>query len=181
VEGAEVRIVALDGSVAPTGEEGEIRVRGPMVCVGYTDPDLTKEAFDDEGYFRTGDLGRLRPDGHLVITGRLKDVIVRKGENISATEVEAILYRHPKVAEVAVIGLPDPERGELVCAVVELAEGAEDLTLDELAHHCRDQGLMRQKIPEQLELRTTWPRAGTGKIVKKSLRQEYAPAGEPAR
>lgn len=181
VEGAEVRIVRSDGSEAPTGEEGEIRVRGPMVCLGYTDPVLTKEAFDDQGYFRTGDLGRLRADGHLVITGRLKDVIVRKGENISATEVEAILYRHPKVAEVAVIGLPDPERGELVCAVVELAAGADDLSLEELAHHCRDQGLMRQKIPEQLELRATWPRAGTGKIVKKTLRQEYAPAGEPAR
>ncbi len=181
VEGAEVRIVRSDGSEAPTGEEGEIRVRGPMVCRGYTDPALNEEAFDDEGYFRTGDLGRLRPDGHLVITGRLKDVIVRKGENVSATEVEAVLYRHPKVAEVAVIGLPDRERGELVCAVVELAAGAGDLTLDEVAHHCRDQGLMRQKIPEQLELRSTWPRAGTGKIVKKALRQEYAPAGEPAR
>jgi cyclohexanecarboxylate-CoA ligase len=181
VEGAEVRIVRNDGSEAPTGEEGEIRVRGPMVCRGYTDPALNEEAFDDEGYFRTGDLGRLRPDGHLVITGRLKDVIVRKGENVSATEVEAVLYRHPKVTEVAVIGLPDRERGELVCAVVELAAGADDLTLDELAHHCRAHGLMRQKIPEQLELRSTWPRAGTGKIVKKALREEYAPAGEPTR
>ena len=79
VEGAEVRIVRLDGSSGGTGEEGEIRVRGPMVCHGYTDPALAEEAFDDQGYFRTGDLGRLRADGHLVITGRLKDVIVRKG------------------------------------------------------------------------------------------------------
>ena len=145
-----------------------------MVFHGYTDPSLDAAAFDDDGYFRTGDLGNLRPDGHLVITGRLKDVIVRKGENVSATEVEAVLYKHPKVAEVAVIGLPDRERGELVCAVVQLADGAEPLTLSELVAFCRAAGLMTQKIPEQLEVRTDWPRAGTGKIVKKALRDEYA-------
>ncbi|HEX3946728.1 MAG TPA: fatty acid--CoA ligase family protein, partial [Acidimicrobiales bacterium] len=173
VEGAEVRIIRLDGAVAGADEEGEIRVRGPMVFHGYTDPSLTTEAFDTDGFFRTGDLGKLRPDGHLVITGRLKDVIVRKGENISATEVEAVLYKHPKVAEVAVIGLPDPERGERVCAVVQLADGVDPLALAELADFCRQAGMMTQKIPEQLELRTDWPRAGTGKIVKKALREDY--------
>jgi acyl-CoA synthetase (AMP-forming)/AMP-acid ligase II len=173
VEGAEVRVVRLDGRVAGPDEEGEVRVRGPMVFHGYTDPALTADAFDEEGFFRTGDLGRLRVDGHLVLTGRLKDIIVRKGENISAREVEDVLYQHPKVAEVAVVGLPDPERGERVCAVVQLAGGVEPLTLPELVAFCRDAGLMTQKIPEQLELRTEWPRAGTGKIVKKSLREEY--------
>ncbi len=180
VVGAEVRIVGLDGRPAAAGQEGEIRVRGPMVCHGYTDPALTEAAFDEEGYFRTGDLGRLRDDGHLCITGRLKDVIVRKGENVSAVEVEGVLYRHPKVAEVAVIGLPDPERGERVCAVVQLAEGADGLDLAEVAAFCREAGLMTQKIPEQLEIRTDWPRAGTGKIVKRTLREEYAdPAHAP--
>ncbi len=174
VEGADVRIVTLDGRVAEPGEEGEVRVKGPMVFHGYTDPALTKEAFDEDGYFRTGDLGKLRPDGHLTLTGRLKDVIVRKGENISAKEIEDLLYTHPKVVEVAVVGLPDPERGERVCAVVQLAEGAGGLGLDEVADFCREAGLMTQKIPEQLEVRTDWPRAGTGKIVKKSLREEYA-------
>jgi len=130
--GAEVRIVTLDGAVAGPDEEGEIRVRGPMVFHGYTDPSLDTEAFDTDGFFRTGDLGKLRADGHLIITGRLKDVIVRKGENVSATEVEAVLYTHSKVAEVAVIGLPDKDRGERVCAVVQLVEGAEPLTLAEL-------------------------------------------------
>jgi acyl-CoA synthetase (AMP-forming)/AMP-acid ligase II len=173
VEGADVRIVRADGTAAAADEEGEIRVKGPMVFHGYTDPALTEEAFDADGYFRTGDLGKLRSDGHLVITGRLKDVIVRKGENVSATEVESVLYRHPKVAEVAVIGLPDVERGERVCAVVELVAGADDLTLEELAEFCREVGLMIQKIPEQVEIRTDWPRAGTGKIVKKALREEY--------
>jgi len=174
VEGADVRIVTLDGQVAPPDVEGEVRVRGPMVFHGYTDPALTAEAFDAEGYFRTGDLGKLRPDGHLTLTGRLKDVIVRKGENISAKEIEDLLYTHQKVVEVAVIGLPDPSRGERVCAVVELAEGTDELTLDEVVAFCRDAGLMTQKIPEQIEVRTEWPRAGTGKIVKKSLRDEYS-------
>ncbi|HEX4082210.1 MAG TPA: AMP-binding protein [Acidimicrobiales bacterium] len=180
VVGADVRIVLADGAVAAPGEEGEIRVRGPMVFHGYTDPSLDAAAFDDDRYFRTGDLGKLRADGHLVITGRLKDVIVRKGENVSATEIEAVLYQHPKVAEVAVIGLPDPERGELVCAVVQLADGVDPLTLPELVAFCRAAGLMTQKIPEQLEVRTDWPRAGTGKIVKKALRDEYAAPPAPA-
>ena len=112
VEGADVRIVTLDGRAAAADEEGEVRVKGPMVFHGYTDPALDAEAFDRDGYFRTGDLGRLRADGHLNLTGRLKDVIVRKGENISAKEIEDLLYTHPEVTEVAVIGLPDPERGE---------------------------------------------------------------------
>jgi acyl-CoA synthetase (AMP-forming)/AMP-acid ligase II len=163
VEGADVRIVTLDGRAAAADEEGEVRVKGPMVFHGYTDPALD-----------AGDLGRLRADGHLNLTGRLKDVIVRKGENISAKEIEDLLYTHPEVTEVAVIGLPDPERGERVCAVLQLAEGADGLELSDVVSFCRDAGLMTQKIPEQLELRTDWPRAGTGKIVKKSLRDEYA-------
>jgi cyclohexanecarboxylate-CoA ligase len=174
VEGADVRIVTLDGRVAQPDEEGEVRVRGPMVFHGYTDPDLTAAAFDGEGYFRTGDLGKLRADGHLTLTGRLKDVIVRKGENISAKEIEDLLYTHPLVVEVAVIGLPDPSRGELVCAVVQLAEGADGLELADVVDFCRQAGLMTQKIPEQLEARTEWPRAGTGKIVKQTLRDEYS-------
>jgi cyclohexanecarboxylate-CoA ligase len=173
VEGAEVRIVTLDGRMAGPGEEGEVRVRGPMVFHGYTDPALTADAFDPDGFFRTGDLGVLRADGHVALTGRLKDVIVRKGENISAKEIEDLLYNHPKVIEVAVVGIPDATRGEMVCAVVQLAEGAEGLDLAEVVAFCREAGLMTQKIPERVETRTEWPRAGTGKILKKALRDEY--------
>jgi acyl-CoA synthetase (AMP-forming)/AMP-acid ligase II len=108
------------------------------------------------------------------LTGRLKDVIVRKGENISAKEIEDLLYTHPKVIEVSVIGIPDATRGEMVCAVVQLAEGAEALDLAEVVAFCRQAGLMTQKIPERVETRTEWPRAGTGKILKKALRDEYA-------
>jgi cyclohexanecarboxylate-CoA ligase len=176
VEGADVRIVRLDGRPAGPEEEGEIRVKGPMVFHGYTDPDLTKDAFDEDGYFRTGDLGRLRADGYLTLTGRLKDVIVRKGENISAKEIEDLLYTHPKVVEIAVIGLPDAERGERVCAVVQLTDDAGGLELDEIVAFCQEAGLMTQKIPEQVEIRTDWPRAGTGKIVKRTLQSEYGAA-----
>ena len=174
VEGADVRIVTLDGRLAGPDEEGEVRVRGPMVFHGYTDPELTAEAFDADGYFRTGDLGVVRADGHVALTGRLKDVIVRKGENISAKEIEDLLYDHPKVIEVSVIGIPDATRGEMVCAVVQLADGAEGLDLAEVVAFCREAGLMTQKIPERVETRTDWPRAGTGKILKKALRDEYA-------
>jgi cyclohexanecarboxylate-CoA ligase len=170
----DVRIVGLDGQRAGPDEEGEIRVKGPMVFRGYTDPELTADAFDADGYFRTGDLGRLRADGHLQVTGRLKDVIVRKGENISAKEIEDLLYTHPKVQDVAVIGLPDPERGERVCAVVQSSAGVDPLGFDEMAAFCREAGLMTQKIPEQLEVRDDLPRAATGKIVKTRLRDEYA-------
>ena len=173
VEGASVRIVTLGGQEAGPGEEGEIRVKGPMVFRGYTDPSLNAEAFDEDGWFRTGDLGVLRADGHLSITGRLKDVIVRKGENISAKEIENLLSSHPKVTEVAVIGLPDATRGELVCAVVQVTDPDDPLTFDEMVAFCRDAGLMTQKIPERLEHRTEWPRAGTGKIVKKELKAFY--------
>ena len=179
IVGIEVRVVALDGRPAGPDEEGEIRVRGPMVFRGYTDPALTAEAFDADGFFRTGDLGRRRADGRLVVTGRLKDVIVRKGENISAKEIEDLLYSHPKVQDVAVIGLPDPERGERVCAVVTRVAGTEPLGFDELTAFCRQAGLMTQKVPEQLEVRDDMPRAATGKIVKTKLRDEYA--GRPRR
>jgi acyl-CoA synthetase (AMP-forming)/AMP-acid ligase II len=181
VVGADVRIVKLDGTLAGPDEEGEIRVKGPMVFRGYTDPGLTTDAFDRDGYFRTGDLGRMRSDGHVTLTGRLKDVIVRKGENISAKEIEDILYTHPKVEDVAVIGLPDAERGERVCAVVQPASRteADPLTFEEMATYCKDAGLMVQKVPEQLELRADMPRAATGKIVKTKLRDEYA--GRPRR
>lgn len=174
IRGADVRIVKLDGGIAGPDEEGEVRVAGPMVMRGYTDPKLDEEAFDDDGYFRTGDLGKLRADGHVVLTGRLKDVIIRKGENVSAKEIEDLLYKHPKVEEVAVIGLPDPERGERVCAVVQVASGSDPLTFDEMVAFCREAGLMTQKIPEQLELRSEMPRASIGKIVKTKLRSEYA-------
>jgi len=180
--GSEVRIVLADGRVAATDEDGEIRIRGPMVCKGYTDEVRTSDSFDADGYLRTGDVGHLRADGHLVVTGRLKDVIIRKGENISAREVEDLLYQHPKVGDVAVIGLPDPDRGERVCAVVERAAGQEALTMDEMVAHLRAAGLMIQKIPEQLEVVDELPRnQALRKVLKFELRDRFAATPWPRR
>ncbi|MBT6372722.1 MAG: cyclohexanecarboxylate-CoA ligase, partial [Acidimicrobiaceae bacterium] len=107
--------------------------------------------------------------------GRLKDVIIRKGENIAAKEVEDVLYAHPAVGAVAVIGLPDTERGERVCAVVETAEDSEPLTLDQLVEACADAGLMRQKVPEQLVVYDgPLPRNATMKILKYELKEAMA-------
>ena len=119
VFGCEVQVVGEDGTPVPAGVTGEVRVRGPMVAKGYTDPELSAASFGADGFFTTGDRGYLRDDGHLVLTGRSKEMIIRKGENISPREIEDLLQTHPKVAAVAVIGLPDRDRGERVCAVVE--------------------------------------------------------------
>jgi acyl-CoA synthetase (AMP-forming)/AMP-acid ligase II len=173
-DGMEIVAIGDDGSVLPPGVDGELRVRGPHMFVGYVDPDLMKDAFDERGFFRTGDLGHLDADGYVVITGRLKDVIIRKGENISAKEVEDLVYEHVKVADVAVIGVPDDASGERVCAVVACEPGAEPLTMDELRHHLRDKGLITRKWPEQLELVDSLPRNAAGKVLKHELRVRYA-------
>jgi len=172
--GVDLRVVRPDGSRAGPGEEGELRVRAPQLFRGYVDASLDEAAFDENGYFRTGDLGFVDEDGYVVLTGRLKDVIIRKGENIPAKEVEDLLYQHPKVADVAVIGLPDPETGERCCAVVACHDPAEPLGFDEMKRFLRDQELMVQKIPEQLELVDEIPRNPTGKILKHELRDRYA-------
>ncbi|MFF7736198.1 AMP-binding protein [Streptomyces sp. NPDC007984] len=162
--GMEIRIV-----------DGEVRLRGEAVCRGYLDPGQTAEAFDEDGFLRTGDLGRLTDTGHLVLTGRLKDVIIRKGENISAQEIEDLLHRHPAVGDVAVIGLPDASRGELVCAVVEQPPGAQPLTLTDITDFLRTQGLSPHKLPERLEVTTALPRGETlRKTLKYKLREHYA-------
>jgi cyclohexanecarboxylate-CoA ligase len=174
VRGCEVRVVLEDGTLAPSGTEGELRVRGPMLFRGYTDPEQTAAAFDDDGFFRTGDLGVIRDDGHVCVTGRLKDVIIRKGENIGAQEVESALYEHPRVAAVAVIGLPDRERGERVCAVVETVAGAEPITFLEMQEHCREIGLSQRKWPEQLEIVDALPRNATMKVLKYELKERFS-------
>ncbi len=171
--GVELKLVKTDGTVAAPGEEGEVRAKAPQLMVGYLDPALDAEAFDEDGFFRTGDLGVLQPGDMLRITGRLKDIIIRKGENISAKEVEDHLYTHPKVADVAVIGLPDADRGEMVCAVVATAEGAEPITMDEVQTHLLDAGLMKIKLPERLEHVAVLPRNPAGKVLKQDLRAQY--------
>ncbi|MFD5424303.1 class I adenylate-forming enzyme family protein [Streptomyces sp. NPDC127084] len=167
-EGMEIRIV-----------DGEVRLRGEAVCQGYLDPDQTAAVFDADGFLRTGDLGHLTDSGHLVLTGRLKDVIIRKGENISAKEIEDLLHAHPAVTDTAVIGLPDPERGERVCAVLEQPDGAAPLTLAEVTAYLRDAGLSVHKLPEQVEVVTALPRNETlRKVLKYKLRERFGGGGD---
>lgn len=167
--GCEIAIVDGEGRRVAANVDGDVLVRGPMVAKGYLDPQLSREAFREDGFFKTGDRGHLRPDGHLKLTGRSKDMIIRKGENISPGEIEDVLMKHPRVAAVAVVGLPDAERGERVCAVVEMRPGLTPLAFDELQALCRSAGLMTQKIPEQLEVVDALPRNPTMKILKHEL------------
>jgi cyclohexanecarboxylate-CoA ligase len=174
VTGITIRIVTTEGAEAPRGDDGEVRLKGPMVFKGYTDSSLDADAFDEDGWFRTGDIGHIDATGHVVLTGRLKDVIIRKGENISAKEIEDLLYQLPNVGDVAVIGLPDKERGERVCAVVERAPGTDDLGFAEMVTYLKSEDLMTQKIPEQLEVVDALPRNETlRKVLKQDLRDMY--------
>jgi len=170
----EVRLVDEMDAPVPVGHEGEILARGPECFLGYRNPALDAEAFTADGWFRTGDLGTLDAAGYLRITGRRKDIIIRKGENISARELEDLLAAHPAVAEAAIVGLPDAVAGEIACAVVRLRPGAAPPTLAGVAEHLTAQGLSRRKLPERLEVVDDFPRTASGKIVKRVLRERFA-------
>jgi len=171
--GVEIKVVTLDGTVAGPDEEGEVRAKGPQLFRGYLDASLDADAFDEEGYFRTGDLGRLDAEGYITITGRLKDVIIRKGENISAKELEDLLFNHPAIGDVAVIGLQDDASGERACAIVVPADKEAPPNLEDIFDFCTGAGLMTQKVPEQLEIVDVLPRNATGKVLKHELRKQY--------
>jgi len=168
-----LRAVTLEGKEAGIGEEGEIRAKAPQLMKGYLDASLDADAFDEDGWFKTGDLGRIDADGMVTITGRVKDIIIRNMENVSAKEVEDVLFGHPDVADVAVIGVPDPRTGERVCAVVVPANPDASISFEALVAYARDQGLMTQKLPERLELVEALPRNPTGKVLKFELRDRF--------
>jgi cyclohexanecarboxylate-CoA ligase len=170
LRGVEIRVTDDAGRALEAGVEGEIRARGPECFLGYVDASLDAECFDADGFFRTGDLGVLDAEGYLRITGRVKDIIVRKGEKISAREVEDLLLEHPGIVDAALIPLADPATGERACACVQLAPGGEPLTLDGLLAFLRTRDLTPQKLPEQLELVDEFPRTPSGKINKRLLR-----------
>jgi acyl-CoA synthetase (AMP-forming)/AMP-acid ligase II len=140
--------------------------------MGYTDPKLTATVFDDDGWYRTGDVGVLDDDGYLTITDRVSDIIIRGGENISAQEVEELLMGLEPVAEVAVVAEPDARLGERAAAMIRLREGAELPTLDQVRAHLDAAGLARQKWPESIHAVGDFPRTPSGKIQKFVLRRQ---------
>jgi cyclohexanecarboxylate-CoA ligase len=172
IPGSAVRITRYSGdtrTLLPEGEAGEVELSGANVTMGYLEAAQWAEAVTEDGWLRTGDRGYLRPDGRIVLTGRSKDLIIRKGENIAPGELENELLAHPLVEEVVVLGLPDDLRGELVCAVVRRSPLHRDVTLEELCAFLDERGLMKQKWPERLVIVDEFPLTGLGKVAKADL------------
>ncbi|HWZ31913.1 MAG TPA: AMP-binding protein [Bryobacteraceae bacterium] len=166
----EIKIAAPDGAPLPVGEQGELCARGYAVMKGYDqDPEATARAVDQDGWLHTGDLATMRPDGYFRITGRLKDMIIRGGENVYPREVEEFLYTHPKVADVQVVGLPDEKLGESVAAWIKLKSG-ETVTEDEIREFCKGK-IAHFKIPQYIRFVDAFPMTVTGKIQKYVIRQ----------
>jgi long-chain acyl-CoA synthetase len=170
--GIDVQVVDESGKQVEAGHHGELVARGANVMRGYwNNPEETAIAFRDR-LFRTGDIGYQEASGYFYILDRLKDMIVTGGENVYSGEVEAVIYQHPAVREVAVFGIPDPQWGELVMACLVLKPG-EALTVDDLIAHCR-RTLANYKIPRRIEFsETELPKSGSGKVLKRILRERF--------
>jgi len=185
--GWEVRIVDPDGRDLPADSAGELLIRGECLFSGYwRDPQATAAAFAPGGWYRTGDIGRLTPDGYLYIMDRAKDMIISGGENIYPAEVEAVLAEHPAVAEVAVVGRPDPVWGEAVHAVIipaaragapgsDPASASASASAEEIISWSRER-LAHFKCPKTVEFAGSLPRTTTGKVLKRELRAQLAAA-----
>lgn len=169
----QTKVVGPDGTeLTEDGAVGELLYRGPNVIPGYFKrPDLNAQAFDAEGYFRTGDLFQIAQGRYLKFFDRAKDIIIRGGYNISAQEVENVLLAHPAVQDVAAVGMPDENLGERTCVYV-VPKPGQTVTLEDLTGYMRDQGVATYKLPERLELVEAIPRNPVGKILKKELRRD---------
>lgn len=169
----ELRITDPNGRELPEGDEGVLRIRSASQCIGYLpDHRLWLDAHDDAGWFDTGDLARLRPDGSLRITGRVKEMIVRGGENVPVREVEDAIAAHPAIAEVALVPVPDARLGERAWAAVVPADGADAPDLALVQRHLAALGMARQYWPEFVSVHEQLPRTGSGKIRKAEVRRD---------
>lgn len=167
--GNEVRVVDEEDQDVPPGLEGNLLTRGPDLFAGYSNPTLDLEAFAPGGWFRTGDIGWIDASGYLQITDRKKDIIIRGGENISSTEVEGYLMRHPSVQDAAAVAMRDEVYGEKVCAFIVLSPDA-CLNIQDVRAHFRGLGVATQKTPERIEFLNELPRNASGKVKKNELR-----------
>jgi acyl-CoA synthetase (AMP-forming)/AMP-acid ligase II len=159
----------VTGGAIRWGDEGEVLLRGPQMMLGYLRAEDNANAFDEEGYFRTGDLAKYVMDDWIVISGRKKDLIIRAGENLSPKEIEDALFDHPAVAEIAVVGMPDERTGEAVCAYIVPNQG-QTIDLPEVSRYLQSKGLAKQKIPARVELAPELPKTPSGKVQKNVLR-----------
>jgi fatty-acyl-CoA synthase len=167
----QVKLVDPDGNVVCRGERGELLTRGYNVMRGYwNDPERTAECLDPAGWMHTGDLATIDDDGYCSIVGRVKDMIIRGGENIYPREIEEYLLRHPKVLDVAVVGVPDRQYGEVVCAVIRVREG-NTCTESEIVDYCREQ-IAHFKVPRFVRFVDAFPMTVTGKVQKYLLREQ---------
>ncbi|MEU2794235.1 AMP-binding protein [Streptomyces sp. NPDC007100] len=171
----EVKVVdPATGATVPRGEPGELCTRGYSVMLGYwEEPERTDEAIDADRWMHTGDLAVMNDDGYLRIVGRIKDMIIRGGENVYPREIEEFLYTHPKIADVQVVGVPDAKYGEEIAACVILRDPADGLTRDELARYCRSR-LAHYKVPRYVHLLDAFPMTVSGKVRKVELRERLA-------
>lgn len=173
--GQEVRILDLEGTEVPRGTEGDISYRGAMNMLEYVNqPEETAAMFTPDGFSRSGDLGVMDADGYVRVTGRLKDIVIRGGLNISVRQVEDLLIAHPSVAAVAVVGMPDRKLGERVCCYLVPVEGAEPMDVETMREYLLAGGLAIQKVPERVEIVAALPMTATGKIQKNLLRADIA-------
>ncbi|SFX25941.1 cyclohexanecarboxylate-CoA ligase [Marinospirillum alkaliphilum DSM 21637] len=167
----EVKVVDLDGNACPANTEGNLLVRGASLFVGYHKrPELYE--VDADGWFGTGDLARIDEQGYIRITGRTKDVVIRGGENIPIMEIENLLYKHPDINTVALVGFPDKRLGERVCAYITLNEGAASMTLDDIKAYLAEQQVSKSYFPEYLVISDDLPRTPSGKLQKFKLREQ---------
>jgi fatty-acyl-CoA synthase len=167
----EIKIVDGEGRVVPPGTPGELCTRGYSVMLGYwNDAERTAEAIDPAGWMHTGDLATLDADGYCNIVGRIKDMVIRGGENVYPREIEEFLFRHPKIEAVQVVGVPDPRYGEELCAWIKLKPGSTAGT-DEIQGFCRGQ-IAHYKIPRYIKFVEEFPMTVTGKVQKFVMRDE---------
>ena len=171
---ADIKLVPHDA--APSGS-GEIHARGPQMLVGYRNPEDERDSFDEEGYFRTGDLAQWVDDDYLVVTGRAKDIIIRSGENIAPKEIEDILGAHPDIVEISIVGLPDDRTGERACAVI-VPKASPGPDVDSLRAFLVDYGVAKFKVPEQVVIWDSLPKNDAGKVLKHQIRATLTKADE---
>lgn len=170
--GGELRLIDDDGKAVAAGEIGEILVKGPALDLAYyRDPEATRQAYGEDGWFRMGDLGKLDAQGNLVIVGRKRDMIIRGGQNVYPVEIENLLLTHPKVAAAAIVRMPDPIMGEKGCACI-VHQPGQKFTFDEMTSFLRAKKIAPYKLPERLEVMDSLPLVGGQKVDKKALEQD---------